>query len=324
MALYAKEDRSMTRAFPARPGRAASRPGFTLIELLVVIAIIAVLIGLLLPAVQKVREAAARTQSMNNMKQIGLASHNFVDARGELPPAFVSTGYAKHGWVDGSALLQILPYVEEQNRLNVAEANQYDYYGLTYSQSPPKIFINPSDPSSPANGQYDDSGWGIYSVTGYVANYLAMGHVEGNPPQQINTKNLTQITDGTSNTLLFTERLTVCLANPQAERPAYSGDYYNIAPYANLSWWQWIPVINYWPAGASGVVTGPGTKFQANPTWNSRTSTCDYRFASSPRAAGILVCMGDGSCRLVSSGVSGTTWWAAMTPNGGEVLGSDW
>ena len=94
--------------------------------------------------------------------------------------------------------------------------------------------------------------------------------------------------------------------------------------HANLSWWQWIPVINYWPAGASGVVTGPATKFQVNPTWNSRTSTCDYRFASSPRAAGILVCMGDGSCRLVSSGVSGTTWWAAMPPNGGEVLGSDW
>ena len=310
---------------------ARRRSGFTLIELLVVIAIIAVLIGLLLPAVQKVREAAARLQSQNNMKQIGLASHNYADVHNTLPPSFVRGSIAgSRAWIDGSWVVNILPFVEQDNLKRVVDnngGNADQYYAITYNQAPPKIFINPTDPTN-ANGAYTDGPWGVYSVTGYVSNFLATGAVVKTSATTVskqNMLNISQIADGTSNTILYTERITVCLRAPQAHRPGYDGDYYNIAPYANTDWWQWIPVVNYWPnPTAAFVLRGDATKFQVNPTWNSRAANCDYRLASAPRSSGILVCMGDGSNRFISNGVSGTTWWAAMTANGGEVLGNDW
>jgi prepilin-type N-terminal cleavage/methylation domain-containing protein len=311
---------------------ARARKAFTLIELLVVIAIIAILIGLLLPAVQKVREAAARTVSQNNLKQMGLACHNYHDAVGHLPPAFVEYGPAK-GYKDGSYMVHILPYVEQDNLKRGVDARtdpSGHYYAITYNQAPPKLFINPTD-SSQSNGAYNDSGWGIYSVTGYVANYEALGGIvnktTGTPFILDTKKRVEGISDGTSNTIFYTTRTAVCERNPCLYRSSYSGSFYNIAPYANASdWFEWMPVINYWKNGPAneGYITGAATKFQVNPTWAGTNSTCDFRLASQMGSGGILVGLGDGSVRTVSSGVSGDTWWFAMTPRGGEVLGGDW
>ena len=307
----------------------ARRSAFTLIELLVVIAIIAILIGLLLPAVQKVREAAARMQSANNLKQMGLASHGYNDAMNHMPPSFVEFGLAR-GYRDGSWLVHILPYVEQDNLKRLVDNNTSSsgqYYAITYNQAPPKIFVNPTDPSN-GTGAYNDSGWGVYSVTGYVSNYEAMGGLVDAPSFKVNNfRRILDITDGTSNTIMYTTRLAVCEANPSPYRPTYTGSFYNIAPYANASsWYEWMPVINYWRNGpaSTGYLTGAAMKFQVSPTWKGVGSSCDFRLPTAHGSGGIQVCLADGSVRNVNPGVSGLTWWNAMTPTGGEVLGNDW
>jgi len=131
------------------------RAGFTLIDLLVVIAIIAVLIGLLLPAVQKVREAAARTQCYNNLKQMGLAFHNYHDANGKFPSSSVQTCPA--GTAIGSstgchyvtgAFVQILPYIEQDSLRKAYDSTHYideDHTNDTVMQQSVKIYNCPSD-----------------------------------------------------------------------------------------------------------------------------------------------------------------------------------
>jgi prepilin-type N-terminal cleavage/methylation domain-containing protein len=290
-----------------------ARRGFTLIELLVVIAIIAILIGLLLPAVQKVREAAARTQSQNNLKQIGLASHNYHDANNYLPPAFVDWDSNWNvNWYNrcGSTHYFILPQIEQEP---LARIGPPFYFWQVYQNNGVKTYVNPSDPSCPSNGLFDDSGWGLYGVTSYAANYRALGYFLNDSTNRI--MRMGSIPDGLSNTIFTAEKMAVC---QRATLPgAPGGPYYNIWAYGRTAWNEWNPVFAY-------QITGPASKFQVAPTTVGSNATCDPRLASSPRAAGILVGLGDGSVRMVSAGVSPDTWWFACTPDGGEVLGNDW
>src|SRR5687767_11546054 len=124
---------------PSRP-----RSGFTLIELLVVIAIIAILIGLLLPAVQKVREAAARMQCTNNVKQLALACHNYHDANGTLPAWSMMTGSES-----GSAHFYLLPYIEQDNLYKAANGHSYNV-----RTQPVKTFACPTDVTITGGGQF--------------------------------------------------------------------------------------------------------------------------------------------------------------------------
>jgi prepilin-type N-terminal cleavage/methylation domain-containing protein/prepilin-type processing-associated H-X9-DG protein len=216
-----------------RPGHS----GFTLIELLVVIAIIAILIGLLLPAVQKVREAAARAKCQNNLKQIGLAAHNFESTNGTLPPwrhskAFTLTDGTKvTRSSDASIFAMILPYVEQANKYNLFN---FDYNvnsdawigtplpspgaatnGPARAQDVP-IYLCPSDPSSQTYSAWPTPGasgrLSYHGNMGATANAVDTGAAAGifNGPlpsggAELKGPAIVALADGTSNTALFAE-----------------------------------------------------------------------------------------------------------------------
>ncbi len=165
-----------------------TRRGFTLIELLVVIAIIAILIGLLLPAVQKVREAGARTQCANNLHQIALAMHGYHDTHRAFPPAFAKP--SNYGWA-----VWLLPFVEETNLYNAINplAATVAFTPSAWTTQPLKVYLCPSDPSGVINNYFNGNAKNNYVVSEQIS--------DGGSAITI-----LSITDGTSNTLMFGER----------------------------------------------------------------------------------------------------------------------
>jgi prepilin-type N-terminal cleavage/methylation domain-containing protein len=211
----------MNRLLSPAPHSSKVRGAFTLIELLVVIAIIAILIGLLLPAVQKVREAAARTKCQNNLKQLGLALHNYHDQAGVFPPGgfTVATGCLLIGneHTSGRApwTVLILPYIEETGRFNTYQLDQ-SFAGLAWSTQAvnrPVQFTRNTKfecPSDPANNGQSNNNYLACMGGGVTAECVA-----GSDPSRRIFRNgiffansqtrITDITDGTTNTVLVGE-----------------------------------------------------------------------------------------------------------------------
>ncbi len=320
--------------------KTARRRGFTLIELLVVIAIIAILIGLLVPAVQRVREAANRAHCANNLKQLGLAAHNYHDTHKHLPPVIGYYPPAREAF--GTYFFHLLPHLEQDNLYRRALGSvpfpppdgptvvHFPGNNNVYRQ-PVKTFLCPSDPSALADGVVPINGF-PFGASSYAPNAMVISQRPGPGPQG-KARIPADIQDGTSNTILHAEKYARCSNTVMA--PAFR-DGGNAWAYGGAAAFPWQPPpmtpprLGFGPAfairafeaiGAPDAI-GEGSIFQVQPT--PFLGNCDPTRASTAHTGGILVGLADGSVRTLAPSMSGATWWAAVTPAGGEVLGSDW
>jgi prepilin-type N-terminal cleavage/methylation domain-containing protein/prepilin-type processing-associated H-X9-DG protein len=301
------------------------RRGFTLIELLVVIAIIAILIGLLLPAVQKIREAANRMKCSNNLKQVGLALHNYHDTNGALPAAepygyYSATWYADVGSRDRDRscwVYQILPFIEQDNMGNQARTwitNLPDYTCFA-----PFSTINMSTlacPSDPNKGKISSLGQGWHS--NYVVCHGNEPATTSADPRGLNRNGmfygiskvtLQGVSDGLSNTAMTSE----ILLSPDSGQHDIRGRVWN-SIHAGSSFTTLYPPnstigdnpqgycvpINGAPCGAQSVVGA-------------------FVLARSRHPGGVNVGLGDGSIRFYRDSITPTTWLALGSRDGGEV-----
>jgi prepilin-type N-terminal cleavage/methylation domain-containing protein len=329
------------------------RAAFTLIELLVVIGIIAVLIALLLPAIQQVRASAARTRSINNLKQMALAAHAFNDANGDRlpnPAEPINPAYpadASNPWNQATGpFFQLLPYLEQPGIYASIRSihSQADYDRIMPTPSGRaaviKSFISPADSSNPASqvfvvGVPTPINNGLWGTASYAYNPLVfrtipvgLGH---------------SISDGTSQTLLFGEKIQVC---GNGQFPGTIQNYWFGSYVGNSPATDWSPVL---PGTSLLTANGrfAGGDFLASNLGTSPRS-CNVAAPSSPHAGEILTALADGSARAVSGSIAmnrlgppplpgafavydqpaigaanplrGYVWSALLTPNGGEVF----
>lgn len=296
-----------------------AKAAFTLIELLVVIAIIAVLIGLLLPAVQRVREAANVTQCSNNQKQLILATHAYQDALRVLPPSNFyqvvnpQTGNA----AEGSAFYALLSFYEQGNLFARCTQDVPNPGYLTAQWVPLKVHVCPSDPTT-------NKGIASISPSYATGNYslnLALWGANGicNQKGASPIYTVATIPDGSSNTIAMVEA-SGCFPGYPSIDPATG------LPNSFMVWWfqaypntigPYWPDVDQLPGGQNYTGQFALPQIGVNPTKaDPNLSQCYHSV--------MVVALMDGSVRKISNGLSQLTWTLALTPADGQVLGSDW
>jgi prepilin-type N-terminal cleavage/methylation domain-containing protein/prepilin-type processing-associated H-X9-DG protein len=310
------------------------RKGFTLIELLVVIAIIAILIGLLLPAVQKIREAANRMKCTNNLKQLTLAAHNYHDVNNQFPPGWdFATSWGELAW--------ILPFIEQNNLCMMMDMAQpiSTPANMMTQQTAVRLFLCPSDRQNPspslgqATNYYGNAGSSPIFV---IARGLNAN--DPNPPNGIFFSGSTgitfaSITDGTSSTALFSERKlgdgNMGLVSPNEDvfngpnaapgYPATADDAYNACQSVDVS-----NPANQFPI-FMGAPWGHGQHhYQHVSPPNARScgwlpSLRSTMAATSRHAGGVNVAFADGGVRFVPNSIDLTVWRGLGSRDRGEV-----
>ncbi len=330
------------------------RSAFTLIELLVVIAIIAVLIGLLLPAVQKVRESASRLKCQNNLKQIGLALHNHMDAQGGLPAngnyRYSGAVTATNAW---SGLARILPEIEQENLFRGIDFTVGYNSQVGISSKRVATFVCPSEVNDKPNGTdpvYGNKHWplsyalsnGTWAVLTAKTTAMATGDGAFGP----NRRNKpADFADGMSNTIAvgevkaFTNRVngaansTVYATPPvapttAAEALAYATGTFNPASYTHVEWVDGkVHETGFTTALTPNTkvnYVGSGATYDIDTVTASETAVGDTYAAVTSRSyhtGGVNVLVMDGSVRFVPDSISLAAWRALGTRAGGEVGG---
>jgi type II secretory pathway pseudopilin PulG len=276
------------------------RAALSVLELLVVLAILSVLLALLLPAVQRVREVALRSQSMNHLRQIALAMHHYAADHHDQLPYYTDGQFYPHL---ASPFWFFLPYLELKEPPSLGPYPPDGRWWVV------PVYLSPADPTLPQ------------ALTGkrlVPASYAANGQVFKDAPRLS-----TVFADGASNTIAFAEHYAYCCFNIyetvfEALMPCSDG---GVRPARFASRFDIHPLTRGNPPLSYSSSPLPEEKlFQVAPPLNR----CNDRLPQTPHPAGMLAALGDGSVRLLAAGMSETTFWSAVTPNGGETLGADW